>query len=312
MATAKGKKATGTKEFFTPRPSRRREDADPQDGGGSPSQSPNSATGTNEGDLLVFTTRMETLFKDFSSALSTRLDAVSADIRKDIQEIGERTSHLENKMSEMANAHNEMATAIESMEAKLLQCTTKLADLEDRSRRHNLKIRGIPETIHPRDLMAYVTDFFTHLLPGVAHDTLLMDRIHRIPKPPSAPHKASRDVILKMHYYKPREDVLRAMRKPEKLGSQYEHLEIYPDFSKATLQQRRMFRPLTTSLREAGILYRWGFPTKLIILREDVTTVLTSPTEGRITLESWGLKITEDAQDRRPILKKVTPDWRQR
>uniref|UniRef100_A0A8C5PBN0 Uncharacterized protein n=1 Tax=Leptobrachium leishanense TaxID=445787 RepID=A0A8C5PBN0_9ANUR len=310
MATAKGKIASGTKEFFTPRPSKRREDADPQNGGGSPSHSPASAAGTSEVDLMVFTTRMETLFKEFSSSLSARLDTMSADIRKDIQEIGDRTSHLENKMSEMAD--NTMAAAVESLETKLLQCTNKLADLEDRSRRHNLKIRGIPETIHPRDLMAYVTDLFTHLLPRVALDTLLMDRIHRIPKPPSAPQKAPRDVILKMHYYKPREDVLRAMRKPEILGSQYDHLEIYPDFSKATLQQRRLFHPLTTSLRDAGILYRWGFPTKLIVLCDGVTTVLTSPTEGRITLESWGLQLNKDAQERRSTLKKVTPDWRQR
>uniref|UniRef100_A0A8C5R7Q4 Uncharacterized protein n=1 Tax=Leptobrachium leishanense TaxID=445787 RepID=A0A8C5R7Q4_9ANUR len=281
MATAKGKKTPGTKEFFTPRPSKRREDTDSQNGGGSPSHSPASTAGTSEGDLMAFTARMENLFKEFSSSLSARLDTVSADIRKDIQEIGDRTSHLENKMSEMADAHNAMAAAVESLESKLLQCTNKLADLEDRSRRHNLKIRGIPETIHPRDLMAYVTDLFTHLLPGVAPDTLLMDRIHRIPKPPSAPQKAPRDVILKMHYYKPREDVLRAMRKPEILGSQYDHLEIYPDFSKVTLQQRRLFRPLTMALRDAGILYRWGFPTKLIVLREGVTTVLTSPTEGQ-------------------------------
>uniref|UniRef100_A0A8C5QIC2 Transposase element L1Md-A101/L1Md-A102/L1Md-A2 n=1 Tax=Leptobrachium leishanense TaxID=445787 RepID=A0A8C5QIC2_9ANUR len=312
MATAKTKKTAGKQEFFTPRPTKRREDADPQDGGGSTPHSPVKTITYSEVDLAAFTFRMETLFKDFSETLTTRLDTVAADIRKDIQDIGERTSHLEGKMSEMATAHNDMAGVVETLEAKLQQCLNKVADLEDRSRRNNLKIRGVPESIHPRDLGTYVADFFSFLLPGVTPETILMDRIHRLPKPPSAPQKAPRDVILKLHYYKPREDILRALRKPDVLGSQYGHLAVYPDFSKATLQQRRLFRPITTTLRSAGILYRWGFPTKLVVLRDGTTTVFNSTEEGRTTLESWGLQIEPDVQERLSQVPKLLPEWRVR
>uniref|UniRef100_A0A8C5Q4C3 exodeoxyribonuclease III n=1 Tax=Leptobrachium leishanense TaxID=445787 RepID=A0A8C5Q4C3_9ANUR len=58
--------------------------------------------------------------------------------------------------------------------------------MEDRSRRHNLKIRGVPDSVTSSQLTSYVTDLFQSLLPDATPDSLLFDRIHRLPKPPSA------------------------------------------------------------------------------------------------------------------------------
>lgn len=63
----------------------------------------------------------------------------------------------------------------------------KLADMEDRSRRNNIKLRGIPETVSKPELLPYVTDLYKLLLPEeqVAH--LLVETIHRIVKPKQLP-----------------------------------------------------------------------------------------------------------------------------
>ncbi|CAH2292402.1 Hypothetical predicted protein [Pelobates cultripes] len=68
-------------------------------------------------------------------------------LRRDVQEIGKRTSHIESKMEEDAAAHNDLATHVESLEEKLLLTESKLADMEDRSRRNNLPLRGVPEQL---------------------------------------------------------------------------------------------------------------------------------------------------------------------
>lgn len=59
----------------------------------------------------------------------------------------------------------------------------KLSDLEDRSRRNNLKIRGIPESVPATQLPQYIQDLFNALLPTMSALELTVDRVHRIPKP---------------------------------------------------------------------------------------------------------------------------------
>uniref|UniRef100_A0A8C5Q4Q7 Uncharacterized protein n=1 Tax=Leptobrachium leishanense TaxID=445787 RepID=A0A8C5Q4Q7_9ANUR len=280
MASSKTRKTAEKSNFFTPKSSLQKCSASSQDGGGSPPASPESHSGAVLPDLAAFASMMEGMLATLSTTLTSHLDAVSADKRQDIKAIGDRTAHLEDKMADMAEAHHTMAARVEGLEDMMQQHASKIADLEDRSRRHNLKIRGISETVHPKDLTPYVTDLFSHLLPGVSLESLLMDRIHSIPKPPSAPSKATREVILQMHYFKPREDILKVLRNPEALDIEYAHLAIFPDLSKATLQQRRNYRPFTTALRDTGMSHRWGYPTKLIVHNEGTTTVISSIEEG--------------------------------
>uniref|UniRef100_A0A8C5PMH8 Uncharacterized protein n=1 Tax=Leptobrachium leishanense TaxID=445787 RepID=A0A8C5PMH8_9ANUR len=284
MAAAKSKKTGDRQDFFTPKQQKRREEAARQNGDGSPPASPGPRGAGLNSDIETLSQKMETLLNEFSATLTSRLDAVSAEIRGDIRNLGERTSALEDKMAETTEAHNIMAARVDEMEDRLERYANKIADLEDRSRRHNLKIRGIPESVSPRDLRQYVTEFLSHLLPDATMDSLLMDRVHRIPKPPSAPPNVPRDVILRLHYFKPREDALRALRTPGAQGPTYAKLSVFPDLSQATLQRRRQFRPITDTLRLAGVSYRWGYPTKILILKDGVVNVITSPEQGRRTL----------------------------
>lgn len=71
--------------------------------------------------------------------------------------MGERVTNIEAKMREfttsfndLLDAHSEKAEHIEWMKAKL-------EDLEDRSRRNNIKIRGIPESVQQPALKEYFT-----------------------------------------------------------------------------------------------------------------------------------------------------------
>lgn len=66
--------------------------------------------------------------------------------------IGDRMSHAEDKMGEFANAHNKLIDAFNGTEEDILAIESKLADLEDRSRRNNVKLRGVAESVLPSDL----------------------------------------------------------------------------------------------------------------------------------------------------------------
>ncbi|CAH2295657.1 Hypothetical predicted protein [Pelobates cultripes] len=72
------------------------------------------------------------------------------------------------------------------------------------------------------------------------------------------------------------------------------------DLSAATLRRRREYQNVTTELRNRGIRYRWGFPTKIIVTRNGDTTTITSPDEGMKKLETWGPTNPEPGMTRRP------------
>lgn len=73
-------------------------------------------------------------------------------MRWEVDGIGERIHHMENKMGDFAVAHNKLVDAHSEAEDTLTAIKSKLANLEDRSRRNNLKFHGVAEAILPADL----------------------------------------------------------------------------------------------------------------------------------------------------------------
>ncbi|CAH2223743.1 Hypothetical predicted protein, partial [Pelobates cultripes] len=59
----------------------------------------------------------------------------------------------------------------------------------------------------------------------------------------------------------------------------YATIKILADLSAATLKRRRDFQPVTEELRRAGIRYRWGYPTKLLITKSGEINVASTPEE---------------------------------
>lgn len=53
--------------------------------------------------------------------------------------------HIESKMGEFASTINNLVDAQEWDEDEMEGIKAKMADMEDRRRRNNLKIRGVPE-----------------------------------------------------------------------------------------------------------------------------------------------------------------------
>ncbi|CAH2284990.1 Hypothetical predicted protein [Pelobates cultripes] len=102
------------------------------------------------------------------------------DLRK---ELGERTSLMEHRMGEYAEAHNDMADHVQKLEHQLETYQVKLMDIENRSPRKNVRLRGIPEDIQQANIMEFLTGYFKTLVPVFPTETLLMDRAHRVAKP---------------------------------------------------------------------------------------------------------------------------------
>uniref|UniRef100_A0A8C5M9B1 Uncharacterized protein n=1 Tax=Leptobrachium leishanense TaxID=445787 RepID=A0A8C5M9B1_9ANUR len=288
-----------------------------QDGGSPISGSSLSGLDLEEqdADLLSNTSpASERAMHDMLQGLRTTLQAdfkeALQELRHDVQDLGERTDNLETKSDDICLAHNDLVDRHQNLQIAHDALATKVADLEDRSRRNNMRIRGVPEAVGLADLPAYLMEVFQLLLPSASLQDLLLDRAHRLPKAKHLSPDVPRDVIVRVHFYHIKESLMSAARKGPALPTPYANLLLFADLSAMTLAKRREFLPLTKLLRNHEVAYRWGFPTKLLIWREGRLHAITNIPSGMLLLQEWGF-VKEYTPPRvvttSPL--KVSPEW---
>lgn len=190
-------------------------------------------------------------------ALKQTSEQITTNLTREIRELGNRTAALELKMDDLENATQEHNTAMENLREENLMLQTKLEDQENRARRSNLRIRGIPESII--DLQSTITALCHELQPDIPIERLEFDRIHRaltakkLDGPP-------RDIIVKFHYYRTKEQLLSSARDKKDLNFQGNNYQLFADLSQVTISKRRAMKPLLMELQRQSIIYQWGFP----------------------------------------------------
>lgn len=129
----------------------------------------------------------------------------------------------------------------------------KLVDLEDRSCRNNLKIRGIPKNILSSQLPNYVRDLFLAVVPNLSLADLTIDQIQWLLNSAFLPAEIPRDVILPIHFCQVKEQLLEAFRHALQLPDQAQHLHLLPDVPKYTLKHWKHLLTITKALRNHNV-----------------------------------------------------------
>lgn len=227
-----------------------------------------------------------------------------------IDDLGDRVNHVEQKMGEFSEAHNGLVDAHGTLEEEVSALTAKLADLEDRNRRNNVKFRGVPESVSPAELSSYVQQLLKAVLPTSTTHDLVIDRAHRLPKPKALPDSIPRDVIARIHFFHIKEDLMQTARKMEQLPEPFHKVKLFTDLSQHTIRARQRLAPITSVLRQHRILYRWGFPTKLIISRNGSNLIINSLEDGPPVFKALGIDIPPlAATSTRQVGKKLSKEW---
>lgn len=135
----------------------------------------------------VFDTTLKDMLVSLRSSMHTDMLQCVNNFKTEMGALGGRVNHIEEKMGDFASSHNTLIDAHIDHSEELTWLRSKVADLEDRSRRNNVKIRGVPETVLPTQLQQYAHDLIKTLLPAISESEIHVDRIHRLPKPAHLP-----------------------------------------------------------------------------------------------------------------------------
>lgn len=213
-------------------------------------------------------------FKISISVLEAKIDLVQTTVSGH----GERITSLEAN----AGSVDSRLLSLEATYAELITVSEKLkaktADLEARSRRNNLRIIGLPESIEgPRP-----TDFFSALLAQLLGEDVLptppvLDRAHRSLAPKPKQGERPRPVIVRFHDFQTKERVLREARKRRSallyLGKP---VAIFEDFIPEVMAQRAAYREVMAALYKRGLKPSLRYPAKLYITASNGEKILLS------------------------------------
>lgn len=89
---------------------------------------------------------------------------------------------IEGKLEQTAAVSHQNYDLIQSLQDQLDAANSRIDDLENRSRRLNFRIRGLPESV--TDVAAATQDLMRELIPNIPTACLELDRVHRALGPP--------------------------------------------------------------------------------------------------------------------------------
>uniref|UniRef100_A0A5F8G2I2 L1 transposable element RRM domain-containing protein n=1 Tax=Monodelphis domestica TaxID=13616 RepID=A0A5F8G2I2_MONDO len=143
----------------------------------------------------------------------------------------------------------------------------KTDDLENRSRRDNLRIIGLPEDHDKRkSLDIILQEIIKENCPEILEQEgkVEIDRIHRSPPVLNPQLTTPRNVIAKFKNYQTKEKILQAAKK-KLFRYQGTIVRITQDLDASTLKKRKAWNTIFQKARELGLQPRINYPAKLTI-----------------------------------------------
>uniref|UniRef100_A0A3B3DIY2 L1 transposable element RRM domain-containing protein n=1 Tax=Oryzias melastigma TaxID=30732 RepID=A0A3B3DIY2_ORYME len=241
---------------------------------------------------LSFSPLSKTLREDISSDIREQMKALKDELRGEMtmirqeckadinalkKELSPQLQALSNTQREAANTQCEMRRSLSDMSDRVVtlekshqalfdkheKLSEKYMDLENRSRRQNLRIVGISEDAEGGHPSRFVADLLQQILGAENFDAPpMIDRAHRTlaPKPRAGEQK-----------------ILQLSREKGKLFYKGSPVHIFPDITPEVGRLRAAFNPVKAKLRAAGVPYSLYFPARLAITVKGSRHMFTGP-----------------------------------
>lgn len=186
------------------------------------------------------------------------------------QQLATLTANLNAVTSEVDNLKATAQSNSETLDEQarsLRDLEEKMAEMEDRSRRCNIRIIGLAEGLEGSNAVQYLTHSLTTWFPKLADDGIGIEimRAHRIYRNATEESDtAPRTLIFNVLRFTSRQAILRAARGVElKVGERV--VRFTADYSNYTVKRRQAFRNAMDSARNKGLEFFLLYPAILKI-----------------------------------------------
>lgn len=238
--------------------------------------------------ISEITANVSKIIDDKLSPLSHLLQAH----REELDSHGGRITEVEERVSALEDTVTPVEEKLKALEQQVLYLTERIDDLENRGRRKNVRIIGLPEGaegVNP-------TSFFETWLPKVLKiatktGRIKLERAHRaLVNEASPPSDKPRSVLVRFHNFRDKERVMNASWnmgvKKEVVQHDGATVMFFHDYSAAVVRKRKKFDGVKKRLRAIGATYNQVYPAALKVTHRGSTTLFKHPADVEEYIDS--------------------------
>ncbi len=206
--------------------------------------------------------QQSTLDSVVTSAVRDAVDSVLIpalrELREDIQATNKSVKELREELEVIATAAKQTRDHVDSVQAaaredrrtvtdlrnQLERLTEKMTDIEDRSRRNNVRLVGLPEGMEGSDVAGFLRVNLSKWILSLKGRNIEIDQAHRVYGGGRGSNRP-RTLIFRVLRWHDRSEILRGARQayPVKCTQDNVTLQFFPDFSPATAAKRKNSLP---------------------------------------------------------------------
>ncbi len=239
------------------------------------------------GIKLAFKEQQSTLDSIVTSAVRDAVDSVLIPalrkLSEDIQATNNSVKELREEFEAMAATAKQTRDRADSVQAttradrsavtdlrnQLERLTEKMTDMEDKSRRNNIRLVGLPEGMEGSDVAGFLRINLSKWIPSLKGRNIEIDRAHRVYDGRKNSDRP-RTLIFRVLRWHDRLEILKGARQayPVKCTQDNVTLLFFPDFSPVTAAKRKSLVPVLRSMTALGLQPFLAYPAVIKLRHE--------------------------------------------
>lgn len=191
----------------------------------------------------------------------------------------ERLTSAETRISKTEDDISSLVSKEASLQNKVHKLTQKLDDLENRQRRSNLRLVGLPEGAEGGDVVSFLQTWLLEILgPDAFQNPPMIERAHRLPGQQN-PNASARVMIAKFLNYQDKMRVMKAACQKGKVMHQGHHIMFFPDLSTEVQKQRSQINGAKQQLQTLNTDFGLIFPAMMRVFHQGNRHFFNTPAE---------------------------------
>ncbi len=196
--------------------------------------------------------RIELAFKEQQSTLNLVVNSAVRDAMDSVLIPALRKLH--DRVVSVQAAVREDKRTVTDLKDQLERLTKKMTDMEDRCRRNDVRLAGLPEGMEGPDAAGFLRANLSKWIPSLRGRDIEIDRAHRVYDGGRGSDRP-RTLIFRVLRWHDRSEILKGARQayPVKCAQNNVTLLFVPDFSPATAIRRKAFGPVLKMMTALGL-----------------------------------------------------------
>lgn len=221
-----------------------------------------STQNSNLESILAEVSKMSATLQTVASDVST-IKGTTDELKNAVKAMQERLTQAEGRISGVEDSTQQLLNVREQQRKRLDTLWNRVEDLENRSRRNNVRLLGLKEGIEGDNLIACVEKILSEGLNIDIDNEFEIERAHRSPGSRPDDGQPPRLIMIRFLRSAARDKALKAAR--EKGGAVWNgcNVSLFPDMTKELAERRKTFTTARQLLRDKNVRFRLAFPATL-------------------------------------------------